>query len=162
MVWTKEEGDTQAFVVVLKPTVWVIVCPISFLVVPRKIIMEELTSVLPHAPMTSWPQPRYRCCVHLWLSQSHQHLYSGSLHYLPWTGFSVSRRLQCYFAAEHPAVVSRSSHNPPPSVAPDWWQTSPSPWHSPLLSVLSLALLFLVHHTPSHMKIRFHILLSFL
>ena len=53
MVWNKEEGDTQAFVVVLKPTVWVIVCPISFLVVPRKIIMEELTSVLPHAPMIS-------------------------------------------------------------------------------------------------------------
>lgn len=57
MVWTEEERGKQAFVVALKPTVWVIVFPIPFRVVPRKIITEELTSALPHAPTTRRASP---------------------------------------------------------------------------------------------------------
>lgn len=77
-------------------------------------------------------------------------------------GLSISRSLQCYFTAEHPAVVSHSSRNQPPPLAPDYPQTSSSPRHSLLLSVLSLDFLFLEHQTPSHTRIWFHILLFFL
>lgn len=124
----------QGYIVALKPVVWAIVCSLTHLVFPRKIIMEELFSELQFClcsncfsdPLQVPETVSVLYCFH-----------SRMLYYLPSNSereLLAGESTSCYFSTEYLPVDSHSSQHKLPSRPQAAHRAHFLPWlsHCPL------------------------------